>query len=731
MQHRLLLWLSLLLLGLTGVGAARAATITTTVQNGTSFCRGATIRVGYTITSGTLDANNIFTAQLSDEIGSFAAPTTLGILAGTAGGTITGTIPSNVVTGTGYRVRVVASSPATTGSDNGQDLTITNIGTVTAGSNSPLCVGGTLQLTATAIPNAGYSWTGPNGFTSVLQNPTISNVGTGRTGTYTVTVSLNGCSTTASTSVTVNTLPVANVSPQNPILCAGESVQLTASGGTTYSWSPSAGLSNPNIANPVATPTASTIYTVTVTNAAGCSATASVTVNVRAAVTLTVSPNVTICAGSSTTLTASGAQGYTWTPSTGLSNPRGASTSANPTATTTYTVTGTSNGCTATATVTVTVQPAPTPDAGPDRVLCSGQSAQLGAAPVAGLTYSWSPTTGLNNPSSAQPTFTLTNPTANPRTYTYTVSAVTANGCVGTDQVIIIVNPALTANAGPDRTFCSGGSAQLGSAAISGYSYQWSPTTGLSNAATAQPTVTLTNTSGVPITQVYTVTATQNGCAATSQVTVTVNPATSAAFSYGGSSFCQNGASPTPTITGTSGGTFASTSGLSLNAQTGQINAAASAPGTYVVTYSVGGPCSSTSSQQVTIAVPGAAGFGYAAATYCASGANPTPTLNAGAAAGTFTASPAGLSLNASTGTINLAASTPGTYTVTNTVAANGGCPAATATAQVTVSAVPTASVAVSGPTTFCQGSSVTLTANGGGAGATYQFLLNGSPAPT
>ncbi|GAA3996366.1 hypothetical protein GCM10022408_03710 [Hymenobacter fastidiosus] len=718
----------LLLVGMSWARTGTAATITTTVLNGTSFCRTTVVRVSYSV-GGSFDPSNIFTAQLSDETGSFTNPVAIGSLSGTAGGTINTTLPASVATGSGYRVRVVGNSPVTIGTDNGQDLTITNIGTVTAGSNSPLCATGNLLLTATTVPGASYSWTGPAGFSSLLQNPTIANVGTNRSGTYTVTASANGCTTTSPVSVTVNALPTVSINPVATNICSGQSVTLNASGGTSYLWSPATGLSSTTVASPVASPTASTIYTVTVTNAAGCQATSQVTVNVRATPVITVSANTTICAGTSTTLSASGAQTYTWSPSTGLNNPRSATPIASPTQTTTYTVTGDNSGCAATGQVTITVEPLPTPDAGPDRVLCSGQSAQLGTAAVAGLIYSWSPGTGLSSTSAAQPTITLTNTTNAPRTTTYTLTAVSPTGCVGSSTVRVTVNPAVTVNAGPAQTVCSGGSAQLGgTAAQANVTYQWSPTTGLSSATVAQPTVTLTNTTAAPITQTYTLTASANGCSNSSTVLVTVNPLTAAGFTYNAASFCQSSANPTPAVSGTAGGTFSAPNGLVINSTTGLINLAASTAGTYVVTYSVSGPCPSISTQSVTVATPGAAGFSYASAAYCASGANPTATLVPGAAAGTFTSTPTGLSLNASTGAINLAASQPGTYTVTNTVAANGACQAATAATQVIISAVPAAALAVSGPTTICQGSTVLLTANGGGTGATYQFLLNGQP---
>ena len=312
----------------------QAATITTSVLNGSSFCRTTVVRVAYAV-GGTIDPSNVFTAQLSDETGSFAAPTAIGSLAGTSGGTIPAMLPATVVTGSGYRVRVVASSPATIGTDNGQDLTITNIGTVTAGSNSPLCAGGNLLLTASTVPGATYAWNGPVGFNSLLQNPALANVGVNRSGNYTVTASVNGCSTTSTVAVTVNAPPMVGLNPGFGNICSGQSITLNASGGTSYLWSPATGLSSTTVASPVASPTTSTIYTVMVTNAAGCENTAQVTVNVRATPVLTVSGNSSICAGTSTTLSVSGAQTYVWSPSTGLNNPRSATPIASPTTTTT------------------------------------------------------------------------------------------------------------------------------------------------------------------------------------------------------------------------------------------------------------------------------------------------------------------------------------------------------------------------------------------------------------
>ncbi|MBF9220908.1 beta strand repeat-containing protein [Hymenobacter ruricola] len=187
-------------------------------------------------------------------------------------------------------------------------------------------------------------------------------------------------------------------------------------------------------------------------------------------------------------------------------------------------------------------------------------------------------------------------------------------------------------------------------------------------------------------------------------------PAT-AGFSYGSASYCVSGATnPAATLaTGATAGTFTSTAGLTLNATTGAITLSSSTPGTYTVTNTVSGSCNAPGTTTVTINAAPTAGFSYGSATYCVSGTtNPTATLASGAAAGTFS-STTGLTLNATTGAITLGSSTPGTYTVTNTVAAANGCAAVTSTTVVTITNAPTASFAFPTATT-CAGSTATLT---------------------
>ena len=111
------------------------------------------------------------------------------------------------------------------------------------------------------------------------------------------------------------------------------------------------------------------------------------------------------------------------------------------------------------------------------------------------------------------------------------------------------------------------------------------------------------------------------------------------------------------------------------------IDLSASTAGTYTVTYTTAGTCSNSASTSVTINALDDATFSYAASAYCADGTDPTPTVTT--SGGTFSAA-SGLSINTSTGVIDLSASTAGTYTVTYTTA--GTCPN-TATASITVNA--------------------------------------------
>ena len=305
----------------------------------TSVCAGATLSVPYTI-SGGYDAGNVFTAQLSDASGSFASPVNIGNLNSTIAGTINATIPSNATLGTGYRIRVVSTSPVTIGADNGSNITVNALPTVgSTASLSTVCTGTAVTLTGTGATN--YSWTG--GITDATAFSASA------TTTYTVTgTDGNGCSNTATRLITVNALPTVGSTASLSTVCTGTAVTLTGTGATNYSWT--GGITDATAFSASAT----TTYTVTGTDGNGCANTATrlITVNALPTVSSTVSPSATVCSGTSVTLSGTGATSYAWTG--GVTN----ATAFTPGATTSYTVTGTdANGCVNTATRTVTVLP--------------------------------------------------------------------------------------------------------------------------------------------------------------------------------------------------------------------------------------------------------------------------------------------------------------------------------------------------------------------------------------
>jgi len=155
-------------------------------------------------------------------------------------------------------------------------------------------------------------------------------------------------------------------------------------------------LSNPNVPNPIASPTVTTEYCVLVINALGCIDTDCVLVTVGDELQPDAGQDVNVCVGSSTQLNAVGGVNYVWSPSNGLSNVNTYNPIANPTTTTTYCVTVTdNNGCEGTDCVTVSVQDNIVVNAGTDSEVCQGSATQLQA--TGGVIYAWSPATGLSS----------------------------------------------------------------------------------------------------------------------------------------------------------------------------------------------------------------------------------------------------------------------------------------------------------------------------------------------
>lgn len=346
---------------------------------------------------------------------------------------------------------------------------------------------------------------------STLPNPTWTYPGPGQ---YTLTLIVFNptnpadplCTDTVTQVVTIQPSVIANAGSDIGT-CPNESQQIgsPSQSGYTYQWSPTTGLNDPTLAQPTATITQNTTYTVTATDAVGCSNTDQVTITLFGNPNADAGTDVTICPGDDTQLSASGGVSYSWSPAATLSDPNVADPIASPNSTTVYTVSVTdSDGCVGTDNVTVTVN-APQLSAA-DASFCIGGSVQLAASGA--NSYSWTPTDGLSDPN-------IPNPVASPsNTTTYTVSGTDLNGCSGSVDVTVTVNPLPNISAGFGQGVCAGSDAQLN--ATGGVSYVWTPTAGLSNPNISNPLVTF-----LQDTMSFSVLGTdQNGCQNTSSVTV-------------------------------------------------------------------------------------------------------------------------------------------------------------------------------------------------------------------
>ena len=406
---------------------------------------------------------------------------------------------------TTYTVTVSNGGCVNTGSIT---ITLMSLPTADAGIDATICTGGSTQLTASG--GATYSWLPVTG----LSDPNISNPVANPvvTTTYYVTVGwANPCINTDSVVVTVNPLPLVNAGNDVGI-CLGNNTALNATGGVTYSWLPITGLSNPNIANPIANPIVTTTYTVTATDAAGCSGTDTITVTVNSNPVVDAGTNTSICTGTSVTIggspTGPAGSTYSWAPSATLNNASTANPVATPLVNTTYTVTVTNGGCINTGSITITLMTLPIANAGIDDTICIGGNTQLTAS--GGTSYSWLPVTGLSNPN-------IFNPVANPIvTTSYYVTVTGANTCTNKDTVIVNVNPLPFADAGADVWLCPGDNTFLN--ASGGIIYSWSPVTYLSDPNISNPIANPVDST------IYYVTVTDvNGCSKMDSVAVFIN----------------------------------------------------------------------------------------------------------------------------------------------------------------------------------------------------------------
>ena len=344
---------------------------------------------------------------------------------------------------------------------------------------STICLGDPAQFINTSIGGTNYLWEFDDGSDpSTLDEPEhlFSDPGT-----YTVTMVLsdpNACITSDTASVTVTVLPpvVAQVDPVAPV-CPGTPVSLMASGGTTYLWYPSTGLSDPEAADPTLITNTAGSWNVIVTDICT-SDTAEVVIDLFAVLGGT-SGDTTICQGASVTISAFGGSSYEWTPPEGLSSTTVGTPTASPDTTSTYSVIITTDeGCSFQDQVTVTVFFELPEPALVDTVICRGDTVQLSTGD--GPLYAWDPSPFVAPWDVQQPAFFPLETTL----FTVTMS----NSCGEVRDSVLIDVRSVDADAWQDTLVCPGVPVPL--FATGSDTFSWSPTAGLSDPGSSSPVAT-------------------------------------------------------------------------------------------------------------------------------------------------------------------------------------------------------------------------------------------------
>lgn len=554
--------------------------------------------------------------------------------------------------------------------------------------NPVICSGSRVSLHAEDAPGL-FAWFDvATGGTPLIYSPDFTTPILTASKTYYVQNEINGCeSSRLAVKVTVNPIPDA---PATKVVttCTGTSTTITLPALTsgTYQWydAPSGGTLL-QTANSFTTPVLNntTNYYVLANNG-GCSSTRSlIQVVVNPAPSIPSVAGAVICYNSSTTLTATGPGGtYSWyseaTGGTAIITSDSFTTPQLLT-TTTYYVQTTVSGCTSARTpVTVTVIPQVTPPTATGASVCYGNSAVLTASGGTG-TYDWYATpTGGTSLATSQ-VFVTPSLTANT---TYYVQ-ITESGCSSTrTPVNVTVTPIPGNPTASDITICPGTTATLTASASGTINWYDVPSGGTPIKTGSSFTTPILNS-----TTTYYVQNISGSCVSDRiPVKVTVSSLNEPQFQYPTGTVCTASSNISPIINNPSGGTFsASPAGLVfISNTTGEINVAASAPGTYSLTFNGNGSCVVPETITFSIVTSVNSAFSYSSG-YCQDANNPKPSYAVGASGGTFSATPTGLIfVNTTTGEIDLKNSRPGRYTITNNISASG-CVSSTSSAQVTI----------------------------------------------
>ena len=485
------------------VTANPSSTTTYTVSGSVSSCPSKTVTSTVTINaaapvvvaSQTVCSGGTTTLTASGSTTYSWSPATG--LSGTSGSSVTANPSSTTVytiTGAG------GSCPATPGTAT---VTVLPAAVLSAASQT-ICSGGSATLSASGATN--YTWSPATGLSSASGSTVSANPA--NTTVYTIQ-GANGACAASPLTLTLTVIPNPVVTVNSATICASGTANLTASGATTYTWGPAAGLSSVNGNAVNANPATTTVYTVSGAQASCVSAPASATVTVLQVPVIAVN-SASICGSGSAVLSATGANSYTWSPAATLNTPTGSVVVAAPAATTAYTVTGSIGTCTAQAISTVSVAPFQS------AAFSYGSNSYCNTSPNAipiingssgGLFTALSPDLPID-----QVTGIIAISQAPAKTYTVTYT--TQGVCPDAQNFVLSISSSPSLSVG-SATSCAG-QASLLTAVTSpgGGTFQWLP----GNATTPAISVSPSSTTN------YTLTYTFNGCSETKITQVMISP---------------------------------------------------------------------------------------------------------------------------------------------------------------------------------------------------------------
>jgi hypothetical protein len=524
--------------------------------------------------------------------------------------------------------------------------------------------------------------------TNVIATPSVTTV-------YTITASSNpGCVSAPKTiTVTVNPKPTLTITPSNTLVCSGNTVSLTGSGASTYTWT--GGITNGG----AFTPTASTSYTLNATSSAGCTNTAATSVSVNTSPTVAISSvsNASICSGGSSLITPSGASTYTLL-NTGTS---GTSFNVSPSSTTTYSIVGTSaSSCPSTNTITTTINVNTSPTVAISSVsnptLCSGNSSLI--TPSGASTYTLLNTGATGTSFNVSPSSTTT----------YSIVGASASSCPSTNTITTTINvsttPTVAISSVSNPTLCSGNSSLITPSGASTYTLLNTGATGTSFNVSPSSTTTYSI-----------VGASASSCVSNNTITTTINVSTTptvAISSVSNPTLCSGNSS---LITPSGASTYTL---LNTGATGTSFNVSPSSTTTYSIVGASASSCVSNNTITTTINVsttPTVAISSVSNQTLCSgnsslitpSGASTYTLLNTGATGTSFNVSPSSTTTYSIVGAS--ASSCPSTNTITTTI---------------NVSTTPTVAISSVSNPSICSGNSSLITPSGA---STYTLLNTGA----